>query len=87
METLDYVKAIKAVVKGEFEDAAAAFNDRPTGDNWGRLEAAMWARQAISSNDTMDKAVQVLPKIGVGFWIKNLRDIHEDKKPTKETTS
>lgn len=71
--------AIKAVARSNFDLAAAAFARNPTGDNWGDLTEAMWAYQASTSEDTMEKAMKVLPNIGVGIWTKELRTIHEGK--------
>ena len=71
--------AIDAVIRSSFDTAAAAFSRNPNGDNWASLTTAMWARQAISSTDTMEKALKVLPHIGVGLWDKELRSIHEGK--------
>ena len=71
---------IKAVVRGEFEDAAEAFNKNPNGDAWSNLCNAMWARQAISSPDTMEKAVPLLSDTPIQQWIETLRTIHEGKK-------
>lgn len=76
---MDIKKAIKIVVAGEFEDAAAVFNQNPTADRWERLQNAMWARQAVTSDDSMAKAMEQLPGIGIGHWIKSLRRIHEGK--------
>ena len=71
--------AIKAVARSNFDLAAAAFGERPTGDNWGSLMEAMWAYQATTSEDTMEKAMKVLPNLAVGMWTKELRIIHEGK--------
>ena len=71
--------AVEAVVRSSFDQAAAAFSANPNGDNWANLVEAMWARQAISSPDTMEKAIKTLPEIGIGLWAKQLRTIHEGK--------
>lgn len=71
--------AIKAVARSNFDLAAAAFARNPSGDHWGDLTEAMWAYQASTSEDTMEKAMKVLPNIGVGLWNKELRLIHEGK--------
>lgn len=76
---MDLAKVIKVVVISEFEDASKAFNDNPNGIAWGRLETAMWARQAVSSPDTMEKAVASLPGVGVGKWLQTLNQIHKGK--------
>lgn len=76
---LDIAKAVRVVITGDFEDAAAAFNKSPTGDAWARLQTAMWARQGISSQDSMEKMVKVANDTGVGHWTATMREIHEGK--------
>lgn len=71
--------AIKAVARSNFDLAAAAFARNPSAENWTDLSEAMWAYQATTSADTMEKAMKVLPNLGVGMWTKELRIIHEGK--------
>lgn len=68
-----------AVARSNFDLAAAAFARNPSTDNWSDLTDAMWAYQATMSPDTMEKAMAVLPNLGVGLWPKELRLIHEGK--------
>lgn len=80
MEPAELVSAIRVVVIDHFELAAKDFNDRPSAFNWGHLQDAMWARQALTSKDTMDYAAKTFSNVGVGRWIEELRKFHEGKQ-------
>jgi len=79
MENKLFIEMVRAVVLTAYDQAASDFRVNPTGDCWKNLEDAMWARQALTSAMTMKKAVEVLEPIGVGRWIKTLRELHEQQ--------
>lgn len=74
----DTIKEIVRIsIMCAFEQAADAFKERPSAHNWARLEACMWAVQAVADSNTLNKALEGLKDLGVGRWIDHLRVTHE----------
>lgn len=68
---------IEAFIKGQFEDAANAFNKHPSADNWALLEQCMWARQCMLSIDapTLWRLWHDEP---LGRYVRTLANMHRE---------
>lgn len=69
------IELLKRFTREEYDTAAAAFGDNPSGANWGRLEKAMWAHQAISPGGVLHTNPQMLAIVNekpIGHWTEEL---------------
>ena len=70
---------IVAAIRTNYENAAKAFGEKPSGENWLALQNAMWARQAIMDTDVMNATLPRLVETGIGHWVEILRAAHQDE--------
>lgn len=73
----NYRAMIEMLVKTEFEQASAGFLKNTNGDNWRRLQDAMWALQGILYLTSAQ--IDNLKDMGIGRISQAVAELHKSK--------